>query len=342
MNTDKKNNLSIYEKVVEKFCIIEDGEDGILTSSGMIAIFATITGLLSAGDNIIIPSSLSAETLIFFKRILPKFGITHTIVDLNKDKLLKENITPITKMIFIETPSNPLLTIYDIEKLAKVCNKNNLYLVVDNTNATPYLQNPLKHGADIVIHFADKFINSINEDLAGLIIGKKRYLKEIKEVIKIINPDISESTVYFLMKSIETLQMRIEKICTNAFTIVGFLEDNDKVEWIRYPYLSSHPQYDLAKAHMKGGGGVITFKIKGRKQDIEKFLKSLKIIKIGDNNKNSNYTRLIYLYKSKYADLDSTLQKANSIEHGVVSLIVGIDDVEEILKDLKEAFNVIG
>lgn len=340
MNKEKELSLA-YSNVIKKFCEIEYGEDAILTSSGIMAIFTTITGLLSAGDNIIIPKSLTAETLLFFKHILPKFGITHTIVDLGNEKSLKENITPVTKMVFLETPANPLLDIYDLKKLAKICSKNNLYLVIDNTNATPCLQNPLKYGADLVIHFADKFIDSVNGDSCGIVIGNERYIKNIKEVVKILNPAISELSAYYLLKSIETLQMRIEKICKNAFTIAGFLEDNKKIEWIRYPFLASHPDYELAKSQMKGGGGVITFKIKGTKKSIEKFLKSLKVLKINDNNKNTNYTKLIYLFNSRYSELDSSTQKANMIEHGLISIVVGIDDVEEIIKDLREAFSNI-
>src|SRR5690606_9683861 len=249
---------------VEKLCAMEGTEDGVATASGMAAMFASMAALLSAGDHIIASRSLFGSTHQILNNIFPRFGITHTYVDITAPiEQWEAAIQPATKMMFVETPSNPALDIADLESLGALARRRNLILNVDNCFATPYLQNPAKWGAHLVTHSATKFIDGQGRVIAGAVLGRRDLIKEVRLFSRHTGPSLSPFNAWLLSKSLEALAVRMDRHCENALHLARHLEGNPEVERVKYPFLTSHPQHDLARKQMRHGGGVVTFEIKG-------------------------------------------------------------------------------
>ena len=304
---------------VEKMCLMEGAEAGYATASGMSAIFASFMALLKSGDHILSASSIFGSTHTVITKFLPKWGIEHTYADINKPEIWEKLIQKNTKMIFVETPSNPGLDIIDLEWLGILANKHNIILNVDNCFATPFLQQPIKYGAHLVTHSATKYIDGQGRVLGGIVVGKK----------ELIN-------AWTLSKSLETLAIRMERHCQNAHKLAGLLENHPEVEQVRYPFLLSHPQFEIAKKQMSMGGGIVTFEIKGGIERGRRFLDALQMCSL---TANLGDTRTIATHPASttHAKLSEAERKEVGITPGMVRISVGLENIIDIVSDIEQA-----
>ena len=322
--------------LIQKVCTAEGTEAGIATASGMAAMFGSIASLLQQGDHILASRSLFGSTHQLLTRVFPKWGITSTYGDIsdisNWDKLVQPN----TKMLFIETPSNPGLEIIDLEWAGKFAAAYNLILVVDNCFATPYLQQPAKWGAHIVTHSATKYIDGQGRVLGGLILGKKELIKEVEFFTRHTGPSISPFNAWILSKSMETLAVRMDRHCENALKVASYFEGNKEIDFVKYPFLPSHPQYDLAKKQMNQGGGIITLTLKGGLARAQKFIDSLQMISITPNLGDSR-SIVTHPASTTHSKLSVEERAKVGISDGLVRLSVGLEHHEDIIKDVESA-----
>ncbi|MFN5550182.1 MAG: O-succinylhomoserine sulfhydrylase [Bacteroidota bacterium] len=321
---------------IQKLCLLEGAEDGIATASGMAAMYCSMAALLKAGDHVLASRSVFGSTHQILNVLFPRFNISHTYVDLNNPAAWEGKIQPNTKMIFVETPSNPALDIIDLEWLGKLANKHHLILNVDNCFATPYLQNPAKWGAHIVTHSATKFIDGQGRVIGGAIVGKKELIKEIRFFARHTGPSMSPFNAWVLSKSLETLAIRMEKHSENAMTIAKYLERHPKVEYVKYPFLTSHPQHSIAKKQMRLGGGIVSFEVKGGIDAGRNFLNKLKMV---SHSANLGDTRSVATHPastthSKLTDLE---RAAVGITPGLIRISAGLENIEDIVKDIEQA-----
>ena len=321
---------------IEKLCLLEGTEDGIATSSGMAAMFSSMAALLKSGDHVLASRSVFGSTHQILNVLFPRWNIAHTYADLSDPSSWESKIQPNTKMIFVETPSNPALDIVDLDWLGKLSNKHKLILNVDNAFASPYIQNPAKWGAHLVTHSATKFIDGQGRVIAGAVLGKKELIKEIRFFARHTGPSLSPFNAWILSKSLETLAVRMEKHCANALTVAQWLEKNPEVEYVKYPFLPSHPNYNLAKKQMRLGGGVVTFEIKGGVDRGRKFLNSLKMI---SHSANLGYTRTIATHPASttHSKLTDAERAAVGITPGLIRVSVGLENVNDVIKDILQA-----
>src|SRR6185436_1826404 len=257
--------------------------DGIATASGMAAMYISMASLLKSGDHVLASRSVFGSTHQILNVLFPRWNITHTYADLSDPSSWESKIQPNTKMIFVETPSNPALDILDLEWLGKLAKKKGIILNVDNCFSTPYLQNPSKWGAHLVTHSATKFIDGQGRVIGGAVLGTKELIKEVRFFARHTGPSMSPFNAWILSKSLETLAVRMDRHCENALSLAKFLEAHGEVQKVKYPFLPSHPQYQLAKKQMKAGGGVVTFEIKGGISKGRSFLNALKMISHSSN-----------------------------------------------------------
>jgi O-succinylhomoserine sulfhydrylase len=323
---------------IAKLCLMEGTEDGVATASGMAAMFSSMAALLRMGDHVLACRSVFGSTHQILNTIFPKFGITYTYADINQPETWEGKIQENTKMIFVETPSNPALDIIDLEWLGKLAAKHKLILNVDNCFATPYLQNPAKFGAHIVTHSATKFIDGQGRVIAGAILGNKDLISEIRFFTRHTGPALSPFNAWLLSKSLETLAVRMDRHCDNAMALAKYLESNSNVKTVRYPFLKSHPQYELAQKQMRMGGGLVTFEIKGGLDQGRQFLNSLKMI---SHTPNLGDTRTIAIHPastthSKLSDAERALV---GITPGLIRIAVGLEDIKDIIKDIEQAID---
>ena len=323
---------------IEKLCLLEGAEDGIATASGMAAMYTSMAALLKAGDHILACRSVFGSTHQILNTIFPKFNISYTYADVNDTDSWESKIQKNTRMIFVETPSNPALDIIDLEWLGKLAAKHNLILNVDNCFATPYLQNPARWGAHLVTHSATKFIDGQGRVIGGAIVGKKELIKEIRFFARHTGPSMSPFNAWILSKSLETLAVRMEQHCKNALELAAALEKNKNVEKVKYPFLPSHPQYQLAKKQMRLGGGVVSFEVKGGIDGGRKFLNSLKMI---SHSANLGDTRSIATHPASttHSKLSEEERLSVGITSGLVRISVGLESIQDIIKDVEQALN---
>jgi O-succinylhomoserine sulfhydrylase len=321
---------------IEKLCILEGTEDGIATASGMAAMYASMAALLKSGDHVLACRSVFGSTHQILNTIFPKFGISHSYADVNQPETWESKILPNTRMIFVETPSNPALDLIDLEWLGKLAAKHNVILNVDNCFATPYLQVPAKFGAHIVTHSATKFIDGQGRVIGGAILGTKELIKEIRFFTRHTGPSMSPFNAWILSKSLETLAVRMERHCENALTLAKALEGSEDVSIVRYPFLESHPQYALAKKQMRHGGGLVTFELKGGLDQGRKFLNSLKMI---SHTPNLGDTRTIAIHPASttHSKLTDEERAAVGITPGLIRVSAGLEDVRDIIADVTNA-----
>jgi O-succinylhomoserine sulfhydrylase len=323
-------------ELVEKLCLMEGTEDGIATSSGMAAMYSSMAGLLGSGDHVLACRSVFGSTHQILNTIFPRFNISHSYADVNEPDTWEAKIQKNTKMIFVETPSNPALDLIDLEWLGKLASKHNLILNVDNCFATPYLQNPAKYGAHIVTHSATKFIDGQGRVIGGAVLGKKELIKEIRFFARHTGPSMSPFNAWVLSKSLETLAVRMDKHCQNAMELASYLETNASVLKVKYPFLKSHPQHELARKQMKMGGGLVTFEIKGGLNQGRKFLDSLKMI---SHTPNLGDTRTIAIHPASttHSKLTDAERGAVGITPGLIRIAVGLENVADIIADVEHA-----
>lgn len=322
--------------LIDKVCASEGTEDGIATASGMAAMFGSIAALLQQGDHLLASRSLFGSTHQLLTRVFPKWGITSSYGDIsdcqNWDKLVQPN----TKMLFIETPSNPGLEIIDLEWAGNFAKAHNLILVVDNCFATPYLQQPAKWGAHLVAHSATKYIDGQGRVIGGLILGKKDLIKEIQFFTRHTGPSISPFNAWVLAKSMETLAVRMDRHCENALKVANYFEGNAQLEAVKYPFLKSHPQHDLALKQMKAGGGIITLTLKGGGSRAQRFIDELRMVSITPNLGDSR-SIVTHPASTTHSKLSEEERTKVGITDGLVRLSVGLEHCDDIIQDVARA-----
>jgi O-succinylhomoserine sulfhydrylase len=321
---------------IEKLCLLEGTEDGIATASGMAAMFTSMAALLRAGDHIVASRSVFGSTHQILTQILPRWGITHTYADLNRPESFEAAIQPHTKMIFVETPSNPALDLIDLEWLGKLANSHNIILNVDNCFATPYLQNPARYGAHLVTHSATKFMDGQGRVIGGAILGTKELIKEIRFFARHTGPSMSPFNAWVLSKSIETLAVRMERHCANAHALAEKLLDNQQVKWVKYPFLPSHPQYELAKKQMRMGGGMVTFELEGGIARAQRFMNHLQMLSL-TSNLGDTRTIATHPATTTHSKLKEEERAAVGITPGLIRISVGLEHIDDIWRDISQA-----
>jgi len=321
---------------IEKLCLLEGTEDGIATASGMAAMYCSMAGLLRAGDHVLASRSVFGSTHQILNNLFPRFNISHTYADIDDTASWESKIQPNTKMIFVETPSNPALDLLDLEWLGNLAKKHKLILNVDNCFATPYLQNPAKWGAHIVTHSATKFMDGQGRVIGGAILGTKELIKEIRYFARHTGPSMSPFNAWILSKSLETLAVRMEQHCKNALALASRLESNAEVLKVKYPFLPSHPQHALAKKQMRHGGGIVTFELKGGIESGRKFLNALEMI---SHSANLGDTRSIATHPASttHSKLTNEERLAVGITPGLIRISTGLENIQDIVADVEQA-----
>ncbi len=324
------------QELTDKLCLLEGMEDGHVMASGMAAVFASLAPFLKQGDHLISSRSVFGNTHRIITEILPSWGVEYTYVDIHKPAEWEAAIRPNTKMIYTETPSNPALDFVDLEWLGKLGKKHNILTNVDNCFATPYLQQPAKYGIDLVVHSATKFIDGQGRVLGGAVLGRKELISKVFSFSKRTGPAISPFNAWVLSKSLETLAVRMERHCENALAVAKYLEDHPAVEWVKYPHLPSHPQYQLAKKMLLLGGGIVTFQIKGGLDAGRVFLDSLNMFSI---TANLGDTRSIATHPASttHSKLSEAQRQEVGITAGLIRLSIGLEHIDDIIADLEQA-----
>ncbi|MFT4022145.1 MAG: O-succinylhomoserine sulfhydrylase [Flavihumibacter sp.] len=327
------------QEFVDRMCALEGAEAGFATASGMSALFASFMSFLKQGDHLLSCRSIFGSTHTVITKYLPKYGISHTYVDAAADTSAWEAaIRPETKMIYFETPTNPALEVIDLEALSALAKKHGLLLNVDNCFATPIAQRPIEYGADLVIHSATKWLDGQGRVLGGIVLGKKELIKEIYLFCRSTGPSLSPFNAWILSRSLETLEVRMERHAASALQLATALQDHPALAWVKYPFLPSHPQYAIATRQMSSGGGVVCFELKGGLAAGKQFLDALRLLSI---TANLGDTRSIASHPASttHAKLTDAERQAVGISSGLIRISVGLEHVDDILADIRQALD---
>ncbi|WP_449401564.1 O-succinylhomoserine sulfhydrylase [Chryseobacterium wanjuense] len=322
----------------DKIAKMEGAEAGYAFATGMAAIYSTFATLLNAGDHIVSCQSVFGSTHTLFTKYFPKWNIQTTYFKAEDAENVEKYIQPSTKILYLETPTNPAIEVLDLEFFGQIAKKHNLIFIVDNCFATPYLQQPIKYGADIVVHSATKLIDGQGRVLGGVAVGREDLIREIYLFARNTDSAMSPFNAWVLSKSLETLAIRVEKHCENALKVAEFLENHPNVELVKYPFLKSHPSYEVAKKQMKLGGNIVAFEIKGGIEGGRNFLDKIKMCSL---SANLGDTRTIVTHPASTTHSKLTDEERNEvgITAGLVRCSVGLENVEDIIKDLKQALD---
>jgi O-succinylhomoserine sulfhydrylase len=325
------------QEFIDKMCSLEGAEAGYATASGMSAVFGSFMALLKQGDHLLSCNSIFGSTHTVIAKYLPKFGIDYSYITANASEADWEAaIKPNTKMIYLETPTNPGLDILDLDMIGRIAKKHNIILNVDNCFATPVNQQPILFGADLVIHSATKWLDGQGRVLGGVVVGRKDLIKEIYLFCRSTGPALSPFNAWVLSKSLETLDVRMERHASNALFIATSLENHEKIKSLRYPFLPSHPHYHIAQKQMKNGGGIVCFDLKGGIEAGRKFLDSLQMLSL---TANLGDTRSIASHPASttHAKLTEKERHDVNITPGLIRISVGLEHKEDILQDILQA-----
>jgi O-succinylhomoserine sulfhydrylase len=332
------SNPSVKE-FVDRLCILENAEAGFATASGMSAVFGSFMALLKKGDHLLSCNAVFGSTHTVISKYLPKYGIDFSYVSTNATEAEWEAaITPQTKMIYLESPTNPGLDILDIAMISRVAKKHNIILNVDNCFATPIGQTPIDLGADLVVHSATKWIDGQGRVLGGAVVGRKELIHEIYLFCRSTGPSMSPFNAWVLSKSLETLEVRMDRHCASAQYIAEKLEGNDKINFVKYPFLTSHPQHAIAKAQMKNGGGIVCFELKGGIEAGRKFLNQIKMLSLTANLGDSR-SIASHPASTTHAKLSEAERQATGITPGLIRISVGLEHRDDILADILQALS---
>lgn len=321
---------------VQKVCQMEGAEDGFAFASGMAAVFSTFASLLNSGDHILSARSIFGSTHSLFDNFFPKWNIEHSYFKIDQLESIEQLITPNTKLIYAESPTNPGVDILDLEELGKIARKHNLILVIDNCFASPYLQQPIKYGADLVIHSGTKLMDGQGRVLAGITVGSKELIEKIYRFSRITGPALSPFNAWVLSKSLETLAIRVDRHCENALKLAEFLQGHEKVNWVKYPFLKSHPKYEIAKKQMKAGGCIVSFEVKGGLNAGQKFFDNIKLLSLSANLGDSR-SIVTHPASTTHSKLSSKERAETGITDGMVRVSVGLEHIDDIISDIEQA-----
>lgn len=322
------------EELLAKLSVLEGTEAGWATATGMAAVFTTFGALLQQNDHIVSSKAVFGSTHKVLTELLPKFGIDTRFVDVDDYQGYENAITDNTKLVYVETPSNPGLDIIDLERLSGICRKKGVLLVVDNCFATPVIQRPAEFGADIIIHSATKYLDGQGRTMGGIILSTKEIIAKIKAFARHSGPAISPFNAWILSKSLETLYVRVERHSQNAFEIAKRLQTHSKVKQVKYPFLESHPEYEVAKKQMSLGGGIVSFEIEGGIEAGKKFLDSVELFSL---SANLGDTRSIATHPASttHSKLTPGQRLESGITDGLIRLSIGLEHVEDIWEDIE-------
>ncbi|GAA3764461.1 trans-sulfuration enzyme family protein [Flavobacterium ginsengiterrae] len=321
---------------VDKVCAMEGAEAGYAFATGMAAIYSTFAALLESGDHIVSAGSVFGSTHALFMTYFPKWKIETSYFDINKPETIESFIKPNTKILYAETPTNPGVDVIDLELLGQIAKKHNLILIIDNCFATPYIQQPIKYGAHIVVHSATKLIDGQGRVLGGVAVGDAELIRKIYLFSRNTGPAMSPFNAWVLSKSLETLSVRVEKHCENALKVAEFLESYPNVNSVKYPFLKSHPKYEIAKKQMLLGGNIIAIEIKGGLEAGRKFLNKIKLCSLSANIGDVK-TIVTHPASTTHSKLSEEDQLAVGITQGLVRVSVGLETVADVIADLKQA-----
>jgi O-succinylhomoserine sulfhydrylase len=324
------------QEFTDRMVALEGAEAGFATATGMSAIFASFMTLLKKGDHLIACSSVFGSTVTVLNKYLPNYGIEVTWVPADDITKWEDAVKPNSKMIYLETPTNPGLDIIDLAAVNTIAKKHKLLLNVDNCFATPVCQRPIDFGADLVVHSATKWLDGQGRVLGGVIVGKKELIHQIYLFCRSTGPALSPFNAWVLSKSLETLDVRMERHAANALHIAKTLENHPKIEWLKYPLLPSHPQYNIAIKQMKNGGGLVSFNLKGGLESGRIFLNNLSMLSL---TANLGDTRSIASHPASttHAKLSEAERLAVNITPGLIRISVGLEYAEDILNDILQA-----
>ena len=331
------NTSEFVQKVVQ----MEEADDGVSFATGMGAVFATFAAFLNAGDHIVSARALFGSTHTLFTKYLPKWEISTSYFPVDDISLVEELIQPNTKCIYVESPTNPGVDILDLEAIGKIAKKHKLLFIVDNCFATPYLQQPIKYGADLVIHSATKLMDGQGRVLGGVTVGTKDLIRELFLFARNTGASLSPFNAWILSKSLETLAVRIDRHCENAFTIAEKLEASQEINWVKYPFLKSHSQYALAKKQMLKGGNIIAFEVKGELEAGRNFINAIELCSLSSNLGDSR-TIITHPASTTHSKLSEEDRLAVGITNGMIRISIGLEHPEDIWNDLKNALSKIG
>lgn len=325
----------------ERLALLEGGEACAATSSGMAAIFSVCMAFLKSGDHLVSSRSIFGSTNVVFNRYLERFGVSTTYVDPKDPGAWQEAIRPNTRLLFLETPSNPLSEVTDLEAVAAIAREAKALLVVDNCFCTPVLQRPLEQGADIVIHSATKFIDGQGRALGGAVVGSQQYIDDIVGFLRSAGPSMSPFNAWIFLKGLETLDLRMKQHCANAQALAEWLERQPAVTRVHYLGLPSHPQHHLARRQQSGFGGVLSFVVRGGQEAAWSVIDATRILSITANLGDAK-TTITHPYTTTHGRVDAVTKETVGIEPGLIRIAVGLEDVEDMKEDLARGLNALG
>jgi O-succinylhomoserine sulfhydrylase len=324
------------DEFIAKMCKLEGADAGVTTSSGMAGVFGCLAGILKQGDHLLASRSLFGSSHQILSQILPRWGISFTYADVDKTETWEELIKPNTRMLFLETPSNPGLDLIDLEWAGKLAKAHDLIFVVDNCFATPYLQRPIEFGADLVQHSATKFIDGQGRAIGGVILGNEEIMQEIQFFTRHTGPALSPFNAWLFSKSLETLPVRMDRHCDNAMALATFLGEHKSVNFVKYPFHKDHPQMELAKKQMDQGGGVVCFEIKGGFEKAKEFIDRTTML---SRSANLGDTRTIVTHPASttHSKLSEEERGKVGITPGLIRIAVGLENSADIIGDVEQA-----
>ncbi|GAB4057784.1 O-succinylhomoserine sulfhydrylase [Uliginosibacterium sediminicola] len=318
----------------KRLAALEGGEACVATASGMAAILSVCMGLLKAGDHVVASNSLFGSSIQFFNAYMSKFGVTTSYVEASSIEAYQAALTPATRMIFVETPSNPLTQLVDIAALSRVAKAAGVLLVVDNCFCSPALQQPLKLGADLVVHSATKYLDGQGRVLGGAVVGSKALLEEVLRFLRTAGPSISPFNAWVILKGLETLNIRMQAQSANALAVAQWLEAQPGIERVFYPGLPSHPQYELARSQQLSGGAIVAFEVKGGKDEAWRVVDSTRMLSITANLGDTR-TTITHPATTTHGRISPEARAAAGIHDNLLRLAVGLESVSDIIADLQ-------
>ncbi len=327
------------DEFVRKMALLEGAEDGIAFASGMAAVFGSMAAFLRSGDHVVASRALFGSTHQLFTKLFPRWGITASYVDADATAdAWAAAVQPSTKIVFIETPSNPGLSLIDLDMLGTLCAERKLMLIVDNCFTTPILQQPIRHGAHLVVHSATKWIDGQGRTLGGVVVGSAALMAELRFFIRHTGPAMSPFNAWVLSKSLETLSVRMERHCANALAVATHFQHHASLDFVRYPYLASHPDHALALKQMSAGGGIVVLELKGGLERARRFLDELELL---SHTPNLGDVRSIVTHPTSttHSKLTEAERLRVGIPPGLVRISVGLEHRDDIIADIEQALD---
>jgi O-succinylhomoserine sulfhydrylase len=324
------------DELVRKLCLLEGAEDGIATASGMAAVYVSMAALLKSGDHVLAARSLFGSTHQILTRLFPRWGIPFDYADIGRPESFEKLLRKETRLIFVETPSNPGLDLIDLEWLGRLARSREIPLIVDNCFATPYLQRPIPLGTDLVVHSATKYLDGQGRTLGGAIVGRKDLIAECRFFARHTGPALSPFNAWILSKSLETLAVRMDRHCSNALALAKHFEGHADLEEVRYPFLPSHPHHQLARRQMKQGGGVVVIVVKGGLDRARRFLDAIELLSHSPNLGDSR-SIVTHPTSTTHSKLTEEERRQVGIVPGLVRISVGLEHVEDLIADVEQA-----